>query len=149
SSASLAAAAGAGVGAGDLRLPPRHWLGTEAGRRRDRLRALDRLESAATGGALATAACGEGACEQLRVGLPRRSAAHGHQPLRALPAARPPRYRRPLAALTQLDAPADESRLRLRARDRRRPLPARLRRAPRRRESRDRDRLRRARARQL
>ena len=45
------------------------------------------------------------------------------------------RHRRPLAALTQLDAPRDAGRLRLRARDRRRPLAARLRRAPRRRDA--------------
>ena len=45
------------------------------------------------------------------------------------------RHRRPLAALTRLDAARDAGRLRLRARDRRRPLAARLRRAPRRRAS--------------
>ena len=44
------------------------------------------------------AAGGQGAGQQLRVALPRRSAAHGHKPLRALPAARPPRHRRPLTA---------------------------------------------------
>ena len=80
----------------------------------------------------------QGAGPPLRVALPRRSAAHGHKPLRPLPAARPPRHRRPLAALAQLDEPRDTRRLRLRARDRRRPLPARLRRAPRRREGSDR-----------
>ncbi len=116
-------------------------LGTEAGRRRDWLRALDRLEGAQAGRDLAAAASGQGAGQPLRVALPRRSAAHGHEPLRALPAARPPGHRRPLAALAQLDASRDEGRLRLRARDRRRPLAARLRRAPRRRESSDRHRL--------
>ena len=35
----------------------------------------------------------EGAGQQVRVALPRRSAAHGHKPLRALPAARPSRHR--------------------------------------------------------
>ena len=84
-------------------------------------------------GLSAAAASGQGAGQPLRVALPRRPAAHGHKPLRALPAARPPRHRRPLAALTQLDAPRDQGRLRLRTRDRRRPLPARLRRAPQRR----------------
>ena len=77
--------------------------------------------------------------------LPRRPAAHGRKPLRALPAARPPRHGRPLTALTQLDASRDEGRLRLRPRDRRRPLPPRLRRTPRQRTSRDGHRLRRAR----
>jgi transposase len=81
---------------------------------------------------------------KLRVALSGRAAAHGHQPLRALPAARASRHRRPLAALAQLDALRDEGRLRLRTRDRRRPLEARLRRTPRRREGRDRHRLRRA-----
>ena len=38
----------------------------------------------------------EGVGQPVRVALPRRPAAHGHKPLRALPAARPPRHRRPL-----------------------------------------------------
>ena len=62
----------------DLRLPPRDRLGAAAGRRRDRLRALDRLEGAQAGRALAAAAGGQGAGQPLRVALPRRSAAHGH-----------------------------------------------------------------------
>ena len=139
-SAPLATAARAGAAGADLRLPPQTGWGP-------------RLVAGATGFAHSTvwkvlkraglsrrAASGQGAGQPLRVALPRRSAAHGHEPLRALPAARPPGHRRPLAALTQLDAPRDEGRLRLRARDRRRPLAARLRRAPRRRESRDRHR---------
>ena len=97
--APLAAAARAGARRSDLRLPPRDRLGAAAGRRRDRLRALDRLEGAQAGRDLAAAASGQGAGQPLRVALPRRSAAHGHQPLRALPAARPPRHRRPLPAL--------------------------------------------------
>ena len=79
---------------------------------------------------------------------PWRSVAHGHKPLRALPAARAPRHRRPLPISTRSKR-RNASRLRRRARDRRRPLPARLRRAPRRRESPDRHRLRRASARLL
>ena len=83
----------------------------------------------------------QGSRQQLRVALPGRPAAHGHKPLRALPAARPPRYRRPLTVAARPQQ-GDTGRLRLCPRDRRRPLPARLRRAPRRREGRDRDRLR-------
>ena len=56
---------------------------------RDRLRALDRLEGAEAGRHLAAAASGQGAGQPVRVALPRRPAAHGHKPLRALPAARP------------------------------------------------------------
>jgi hypothetical protein len=112
-------------------------------RRGDRDRAFDRLEGAATTRPLPSPAKGQGAGQQLRVALSRRSAAHGHQPLRALPAARASCHRRPLTALSQLDAARDEGRLRLRARDRRRPLPPRLRRAPRRRASRHCHRLRR------
>ena len=93
-------------------------------------------------GIIAAATTRKGAGPQIRVALPRRSAAHGHKPLRPLPAARPPGDRRPLATLAQLDEPRDTCRLRLRARDRRRPHPARLRRAPRQRESADGDRLR-------
>ena len=40
--------------------------------------------------------------------LPRRSAPHGHQPLRALPAAWPSRHRRPLTPRRRLDAPRSE-----------------------------------------
>ena len=39
---------------------------------------------------------------------PRRSAAHGHEPIRTLPAARPSSDRRPLTKLTQLDASRDQ-----------------------------------------
>jgi len=42
------------------------------------------------------------------VALPRRSAAHGHEPIRTLPAARPSSDRRPLTKLTQLDASRDQ-----------------------------------------
>ena len=45
--------------------------------------------------ALAAAAAAARAGQPLRVALPRRSAAHGRLPLRALPAARPRRHRRP------------------------------------------------------
>ena len=88
-------------------MPSPDRLGAAAGRRRDRLCALDGLEGAAAGGDLAAAEAAEGAGQQLRVALPRRPAAHGHQPLRALPAARPPRHRRPLAAVAPLDASRD------------------------------------------
>src|SRR5439155_13074453 len=89
SAALLTAAAAAGVRGGDLRLPPRDRLGTQVGRRGDRLRALDRLEGVAPGRDLAAAASRQGAGQPLRVALPRRPFAHGHQPLRAFPAARP------------------------------------------------------------
>ena len=82
-------------------------------------------------GHLAAAAASAGACQPLRVALPRRPAAHGHQRVRALPAARSPRHRRPL----QPGPPAPDG-VDCRARDRRRPLPARLRRDPRRRRKR-------------
>ncbi len=49
---------------------------------------------------LAAATTRTGAGPQVRVALPRRSAAHGHKPLCPLPAARPPRHRRPLSAAT-------------------------------------------------
>jgi hypothetical protein len=62
---------------------------------------------------LASAASGQGAGEPLRVALPRRSAAHGCLPLRALPATRPPRHRRPLPVLARSER-RDASRLRLR-----------------------------------
>jgi len=91
----------------------------------------------------------EGARQQLRVALPRRPAAHGCQPLRALRAPRPCRHRRSLAALAQVDALSEAGRLRLCTRDRRRPLAPCLRRAPSRRAGSDRDRLRRASARLL
>ena len=97
-----------------LRRGARH----SAGCRSDRLRALDRLEGPAPSRALPACTRRQGVGQQLRVALPRRPAAHGHQPLRALPAARAPRHRRPLTAVSQLDAARDEGRLRLRARDR-------------------------------
>jgi transposase InsO family protein len=62
------------------------------------------LEGAEAGGDLAAAARRQGAGEPVRVALSGRSAAHGHQPLRALSAARPSRHWRPLASLAQLDA---------------------------------------------
>jgi transposase InsO family protein len=62
---------------------------------------------------LASAASGQGAGKPLRVALPRRSAAHGCLPLRALPATRPPRHRRPLPVLARSER-RDASRLRLR-----------------------------------
>ena len=138
------AAARAGARRGDLRLPAQDRLGAAPGRRRDRLLPLDRLEGAQAGRDLAAAAACAGAGQPLRVALPRRPAAHGHQRVRPLRTARPPRHRRPLEP-----GPPAPRRRRLRARDRRRPLPARLRRDPRRRESRDRRRLPRARARLL
>jgi hypothetical protein len=89
--------------------------------------ALDRLEGAPAGWALASAAAAEAACQQLRVALPGRPAAHGPLcPLRAA-GARP--HRRSFPALAQLDAAREALRLRLRARDRRRPLATCLRRA--------------------
>src|SRR5215210_7026409 len=103
SSASVAAAAHTGARAGDLRLPPRYRLGAEAGRRRDRLRALDGLEGAQAGRALARPASGEGAGEPIRMALPGRPAAHGYEPLRALLATRSPRHRRPLTEIPQMD----------------------------------------------
>jgi hypothetical protein len=117
--------------------------------RRDRLCALDCLEGAQAGRPLEAPGSGQGARQPLRVALPRRSAAHGHKPLRAFPAARPPRHRRPLTGIAPLVAARDEGRIRLRARRRRRPHKARLRRAPLRRESRHRHRLRRTSARLL
>jgi transposase InsO family protein len=86
-------------------LPAPNRLGTEAGRWRDRLRALDRLEGAEAGRDLTAAEADQGAGQQLRVAVPGRSAAHGHQPLRTFPQARPPRYRRPLTPWRRLDAP--------------------------------------------
>jgi len=94
--ASLAAAAGSGTRADDLRLSPPHRLGTTAGRRGDRLRALDRLEGAVARGHLAAGETAEGAGQQLPVALSRRSAAHRHKPLHALPPAWTPRHPRPL-----------------------------------------------------
>jgi hypothetical protein len=81
--------------------------------------------------------------------MPRRSAAHGHQPICALPATRSPRHPRPLTTITPLGERRDKGRLRLCPRDRRRPLPPGLRRAPPRRDGSHRDRLRRARTRPL
>jgi hypothetical protein len=147
--APLATAACARAAGADLRLPPQHRLGTSADRGCDRVRAFDGLEGAASARSVTTRGCGQGAGQQLRVGLSRRSAAHGCQPICPLPAPRTPRHRRPLAALSQLDAPRNEGRLRLRARDRRRPLQARIRRTPQRREGSHGHRLRRARARLL
>ena len=84
-----------------------------------RVRALDRLEGAEAGQHLASTEDGEGASQPLRVAVPGRSPAYGHQPLRAFPAAGPPGYRRSLTALTHVDAPGDEGWVRLRACDRR------------------------------
>jgi len=142
-------AACGGAGGGDLCVPPADRLDTAAGCRCDRLRALDRMEGAEAGRPLAASQAREGAGQELRVVGPGRSAAHGHEPLRPLPATRASGHRRPLAAITQLDAPRDEGGLRLRPRDRRRRLPPRVRRALRRREGGDRHRLRRAGARLL
>jgi Homeodomain-like domain len=114
----LAAPARTGVRGGDLRLSPQHRLGTEIDRRRDRLRALHRLEGAPPGRDLPTAASGQGAGQPLRVALPGRSAAHGRLPLRAFSATRPQGDGQPLA-LARLDAPRDQGRPRLRACDRR------------------------------
>ncbi len=71
----------------------------------------------------------------LRVAVPRRSAAHGHRPLRTLRAAWASRHRRPLAAPPTPGWLEHTGRLRLRARDRRRPLTAGLRRAAQRRDA--------------
>ena len=84
-SAPLATPARAGARRADLRLPPQDRLGAAPGRRRDRLRALDGLEGAQAGRDLAAAEACEGACQQLRVALPGRSAAHGHKRVRPLP----------------------------------------------------------------
>jgi hypothetical protein len=56
-------------------------------RGRDRLLSLDGLEGARAGGDLAAAEAAAAAGQQLRVALPRRPAARGHQRVRALPAA--------------------------------------------------------------
>src|SRR5712692_1019063 len=61
-----------------------------------RLCALDSLEGAEARRHLAPAQADAGAGQPLRVAVPRRPAAHGRQRVRALRAARPPRYRRPL-----------------------------------------------------
>src|SRR6266508_3897287 len=95
-----------------------------------RLCALDRLEGAQASWDLAALAAGKGAGQSLRVALPRRSAAHGHQSLRAFPPPWPQADRRSLTSRRRLDAARNEGRLRLRARDPRRPLAVRLRRAP-------------------
>jgi hypothetical protein len=86
----LAAPARARAGAGDLCLPAPDRLGPEAGRWRDRLRPLDRLEGAPARRHLAAATVAERAGQPLRVALPRRPAAHGRLPLRALSPPRPP-----------------------------------------------------------
>jgi len=93
---------------------------------------------------LAAAEASEGAGQQLRVALPGRSAAHGHERVRALPAPGPPRHLR--SALSRAPPPR---RRRHRARDRRRPLPTRVRRDPLRSEGRNCRRLPRAGARLL
>ena len=105
---------------------------------------LDRLEGAPAGRASRGRRGRARAGQPLRVALPRRPAAHGHQRVRPLPTARPPRHRRPAKP-----GPPPPRRHRHRARDRRRPLPARLRRDPRRPASCHRRRLPRARARLL
>ena len=101
--------------------------GPRLGSRRDRRLPPDGVEGAQAGGHLTAAAAAAGAGQPLRVALPRRPAAHGHQRVRALPAAGPPGHRRPAKP-----GPPAPRRRRHRARDRRRPLPARLRRDPRR-----------------
>ena len=65
-------------------------------RGRDRLLPFDGLEGAEAGRDLTAAETSTGAGQPLRVALPRRPVAHGHQRVRALRAARPPRHRRPL-----------------------------------------------------
>src|SRR5439155_24986875 len=95
----LAARARSRAAGADLRLPPPHRLGPPPGRGRDRLRTLDRLEGASPARTLAAPAAAAGAGPTLRVALSRRPAAHGRQPPCALPAARPRRHRRSLAAL--------------------------------------------------
>src|SRR3990172_264476 len=80
---------------GHRQLPPQHRLGAEVGRRRHRLRALDRLEGAPPGGDLPAAASGQGVGQPLRVALSGRSAAHGRLSLRPLPAARACGHRPP------------------------------------------------------
>ena len=54
----------------------------------DRLRSLDRLEGAQASRTLAPPATRQEAGQQLRVAVSGRPAAHGREPLRALPAAR-------------------------------------------------------------
>lgn len=61
-SAAQPARARAGVAGGDLRLPAPDWLGSAPGRGGDRLRPLDRLKGALSGGDLAARAGREGAC---------------------------------------------------------------------------------------
>src|SRR6266513_2478343 len=77
----------------------------------ERICALDRLEGALPGGDLAPATAAQRACQQLRVALPGRPAAHGRQSLCPLRAARACRHRRPLTALAQLDGARDARRL--------------------------------------
>ena len=95
-SAPLAAAARARARRGDLRLPTRRRAGGRAwspARPATRTRPSGRC----SGGPGSRGRRGRaGAGQPLRVALPRRSAAHGHQRVRPLPAARPPRHRRPL-----------------------------------------------------
>src|SRR5262249_7588458 len=68
----------------DLRLSPQEGLGAAAGGGRNRLRPLDRLEGPPSLRPVAAAADRAGAGQSLRVALSGRSAAHGHEPLRAL-----------------------------------------------------------------
>src|SRR5437773_1238584 len=90
--APLAAAARARARRSDLRLSTRDRLGSSPGRGRDWLLPLDRVEGAQAGRALAPSVSRQRAGQPVRVALPRRPAAHGHEPLRPLPAARPPRH---------------------------------------------------------
>ena len=65
----------------------------EAGGRRDRVLSLNGLEGVEASRAVTATTVGTGAEQQLRVALPRRSAAHGHERVRAFPAPRSPRHR--------------------------------------------------------
>ena len=103
--------------------------GTEARRRRHRLRPLDGVEGASSLRSLAAAATGTRAGQPLRVPCP-ATLLHLDVSLCPLPASGPSRHGRPLTDCRRGRPPG---RLRLRARGRRRPLTACLRRGPRRR----------------
>ena len=138
----LAAAARGRAGGADLRLSPADRLGATAGRRRDRLRALDGLEGAASQRPLTVDGRRAGSRPTATSGPARATCCTWTQA--ATPASCGPATALPATAHSRSRGRSkrDAGRLRLRPRDRRRPLPARLRRAPRRREGSDRDRLR-------
>ena len=118
---------------------------TAAGCRRDRVRALDRVEGVEAGRHFEATTASARAGQQLRMALPRRPAAHGHQRVRALPAARSRTHRRPLKPRPPPPRRASTSCTRSSTTTR----PARLRRDPRRPTGHDRHRFPRTRSRLL